>query len=204
MRDMKEYAEIQLAESVVYDVTGFLDVNDVVSAIEDIESEFDGDSYCPYYSQQDDVINDYEREFGNDAEDICGDKQYSATDWQQAKTAYAYAIAYTAFGYYFSEAKQELIDGIQEFIVDVDIELGTVNNTPHIQLNSSCTHGWASHDRELSDGTMVFESGQLDGSNGMERQIGSVWVSCCVDRATENETPDYLRPLIDSPADETK
>ena len=30
----------------------------------------------------------------------------------------------------------------------------------------SCVHGWAAHDREDADGTMYFESRQLDGGSG--------------------------------------
>jgi len=37
---------------------------------------------------------------------------------------------------------------------------------------------------------MVFESKQLDGCNGLAREIGGVWVSCCIDpsKTTEEET----------------
>jgi hypothetical protein len=186
MRDLQEYAQNRLAELVSYAVIGFMEVSDVVSVIEGMEGEFDGDSYCPYYNQQVDVINEYEREFGNDAEEFCGHTQYRASDWQQAQTDYAYAIAYAAFEHYFSEAKQELIEGLEEFESDVASEL-EFDDTIKVQLSSSCAHGWAAHDRELSDGTMVFESGQLDGRNGMERNVNGTWISCCVDRPTDTE-----------------
>lgn len=186
-RDMQVYAQDRIGE--LLDVKGFADVDDVVSQIEDLEDDFDGDSYCPYYTQQDEVIRDYGRDFGDDAEDILGEQTYKATDWQRAKTAYAYAIAYTAFSSYFAEAKREFIEGIEEFADDVAREL-KFDGEVRVSLASSCALGWASHNRELEDGTMVFESRQLDGCNGMERKIGGVWVSCVIDPTANAEEDD--------------
>ena len=179
-RDLEQYAQDALADSVTDACKGFMDAADAISAVEDVESEFDGDSYCPYYSQQDDVVNEYERDFGSDAEDLIGETTYKATEWQEAKTAYAYAIAYAAYSSYFSTAKQELIEAVEEFAGDAQTEL-ELEDRPQVTFSTTCTHGWAAHNRELSDGTMIFESRQLDGCNGMAREIGSVWISCCVD-----------------------
>jgi hypothetical protein len=177
MRDLQIYAADRLSE--LLDIKGFVEVADAVSAIEDIEDDFDGDSYCPYYAQQDEVIRDYEAEFGSDAEDICGGVTYPAWEWQKAQTSYAYAIAYTAFSSYLAAAKDDLIEGLHEFESDIKSEFGAEDI--RICVTSSSLHGWAAHDSELEDGTMIFESGQLDGCNGMERKIGSSWVSCCFD-----------------------
>src|ERR1017187_6918325 len=179
-RDLERYAQDALADSVTDACKGFMDADDAISAIEDVEPEFDGDSYCPYYSQQADVISEYERDFGNDATELTGDATYKAEDWQQAQTAYAYAVAYAAFNSYYETAKRELIDAVTEFAEDTQSEL-ELEDTPQISFSTSCVHGWAAHDRELEDGTMIFESRQLDGCNGMAREIGSVWISCCVD-----------------------
>ena len=183
-RDLEQYAQDALADSVTDACKGFMDAADAISAVEDVESEFDGDSYCPYYGQQDDVVNEYEREFGNDAEDLIGEKTYKATEWQEAKTAYAYAIAYTAHSSYFSTAKQELIEAVEEFPGDAQTEL-ELEDRPQVTFSTTCIHGWAAHNRELLDGTMIFESRQLDGCNGMAREIGSVWISCCVEASVE-------------------
>jgi hypothetical protein len=186
MRDLQKYAIDALAEAVTDACKGFTTIDDATSEIEDQESKFDGDSYCPYYRQQVDVIADYESDFGNDATELTGDATYKAEDWQQAQTAYAYTIALVAHDFYFYTAKQELIDGLEEFGSDAVSEL-ELDDTPQVKLSMTCIHGWASHDRELSDGTMVFESRQLDGCNGMERQIGGLWVSCCVDPSKKEE-----------------
>lgn len=179
-RDLEQYAKDVLADSVTNACMGFMGAEDAISEIEDLEAEFDGDSYCPYYHQQVDVINEYERDFGSEAEDICGERTYKAADWQQAQTAYAYAIAYTARNSYFSTAKRELIEAVEEFADDAQAEL-ELEDRPQVTFSTTCIHGWAAHNRELSDGTMIFESRQLDGCNGMARKIGSVWISCCVD-----------------------
>ena len=185
-RDLEEYAQTQLAESLSYNVVGFQEISDVVRAIEDEESDFDGDSFCPYYSQQDDVIADYEREFGSEAEGICDEETYKASDWLQAKSAYAYAIAYVGFGQYFQAAKDALVEAVEEFGDDAYRELKT-DDVVQIQFSNDCPHGWASHDRELADGTMIWESRQLDGSNGMARQVNSIWISCCLSPKESSE-----------------
>jgi hypothetical protein len=188
--EMQEYAQNALAEKISYELTGFMDPNDAESAIEDLENDFDGDSYCPYYSQQEEVIRELESDFWRDAEDICDSGQtYKASEFQQAQTAYAYALAYTAFNHYFSMAKQEVIDAISEFVDDTQSELETQQDI-RIQFSSSCTHGWAAHNRELEDGTMIFESGQLDGCNGLARQVAGVWMSCCIDPQSEPKEED--------------
>jgi hypothetical protein len=51
----------------------------------------------------------------------------------------------------------------------------------------------AAHDREDEDGTMYFESGQLDGCNGLAREANGVWMSVCFtptapDTDTQNPT----------------
>lgn len=186
-RDMQVYAADRLGE--LLNVKGFADIDDVIQQVEDLEDDFDAESYCPYYSQQDEVIRDYESDFGREAEDITGDATYKAEDWQQAKTAYAYALAWVAHSHYFAEAKSELIDGLGEFADDVRRELDWDEDV-HVQVSNSCQHGWASHDRELEDGTMIFESRQLDGCNGVDRKIGGVWVSCCINPDSENEGED--------------
>ena len=192
-RDLEQYAKDALAEAATDACKGFTAIDDATSEIEDLEPEFDGDSYCPYYNQQDEVIRDYEREFGDEATELTGEETYKAEDWQKAQTAYAYAIAYAGYSHYFAAAKTELVDGLEEFGQDAVTEL-ELDDTPEIQLSMTCAHGWAAHDRELTDGTMVFESKQLDGCNGMARQIGSVWISCCVDPSVkaeeEEETTD--------------
>lgn len=173
-RGIEEYAQEELAEQVVYACKGYTSDSDIISQIERVENEFDADSYCPYYSQQIDVIDRYEGEFWQNAKDLDDGCEYKAAEWQEAQTAYAYAIAYSAYNYYFEEAKQELVEAIEEFVADVQAELET--DSERIEVASKCAYGWAAHDRELEDGTMFWEHGQLDGLNGAARKVGDVWL----------------------------
>ena len=185
LQDLQSYAQDALTESLAYNLKGFQDVADVVSAVEGEEPEFDGDSYCPYYSQQVEVISRYESDFGDEAEDLSGEDTYKASDWQKAQTAYAYGIAFAGFAHYFEKAKQELTEGLEEFGSDAQSELEA--DEIKVQITNDCPHGWASHDRELEDGTMIWESGQLDGCNGMAREVCGLWVSCCIDQSKDEE-----------------
>jgi hypothetical protein len=149
---------------------------DLRHEIERLEHEFDFDSFAPYTHQETDVISELEKEYWRDAEDICGEKTYKATEWEQARRAYAGALAYTAYSAVWEQTKQELIEAIEQFESDAQ-DAGC--DEPVISLALSCVHGWAAHDREDSDGTMYFESGQLDGCNGLARQVSGVWMSVC-------------------------
>jgi hypothetical protein len=180
LQDLKAYAETALMESL--DLAGFMSADDIISEIERAEPDFDGDSYCPYYNQQDEVISRYESDFGQEAEDIAGEQTYKASEYQQALTAYAYAIAYIGFSQYLAEAKDELKQAVADFANDAALHL-VLDEEPMIQVSSSCIHGWASHNRETADGLMIWESGQLDGCNGAAIKTDSgLWLSCCIER----------------------
>lgn len=182
MKDLKEYAESQITEALHYEFKGLETVSDVVAFIEQMETDFDGDSFCPYYSDQDDVISRYESDFGQEAEDmIDSSEKYSAADWQKAKTEYAYAIAYAGFSNYFETVKRELIEELDSFESDAAGELD-YDGEIKVQVSMDCIHGWASHDSETADGLHVWKSGQLDGCNGAAIKTAcGIWISCCVD-----------------------
>ncbi len=150
--------------------------DDLRHEIEALEHDFDFDSYAPYTRQELEVIEDLDREYGRDAEDICGEQTYKATEWEEARRAYAGALAYTAYSSIWEQTKQELIEAIEEFESDAT---DAHCDDPQIYLALKCVHGWAAHDREDSDGTMYFESGQLDGCNGLARQVSGLWLSVC-------------------------
>jgi hypothetical protein len=184
MSDIHERASSDLAEQLSGKSGS---AGDLRHEIETLEHDFDFDSFAPYTHQEDDVISDLEKEYWRDAEDICGDKTYKATEWEEARRAYAAALAYTAYSSIWEQNKQDLIEAIEQFESDA-IDSGC--SEPDISLSLSCTHGWAAHDREDSDGTMYFESGQLDGCNGLARQAEGVWMSVCfVPEKTEKSNP---------------
>ena len=180
--NLATYAQDVVNEEITSAVQGFMSVEDVISAVEDTKPNFDGDSFCPYYRQQVDVIAQYESEYGDDAEEFTDGQMFKVAGWQQAQTAYAYAIGYAGFSQLASIAKIEFVDALNEFEDDAREVLGFDDDGEiKIQVTGASSFGWASHDRELTDGTMLFESGQLDGCNGIEREINGIWVSTCVE-----------------------
>jgi hypothetical protein len=184
MSDIHERVSSDLAEQLSGKVGSAADLR---HEVETLEHDFDFDSFAPYTHQEDDVINELEKEYWRDAEDISGDKTYKATEWEEARRAYASALAYTAYSSIWETTKQELIEAIEQF--DSDALDSKCPDTPVISLSTSCMHGWASHDREDEDGTMYFESRQLDGCNGLARESDGVWMSVCfVPEKTENSS----------------
>lgn len=180
MSNIQEYAESRLAETLSGKSGS---AGDLRHEIETLEHDFDFDSFAPYRHEEDEVISELEKEYYRDAEDICGDKTYTATEWEEARRAYASALAYTAYSSLWEQSKQELIEAIEQFESDA-----TDSNCddPVITLALSCIHGWAAHDREDEDGTMYFVSGQLDGCNGLARQFNGVWMSVCFTPESED------------------
>jgi hypothetical protein len=182
MNDISERVQNDMAEQLP-GKSGSAD--DLRHEIETLDRDFDFDSYAPYTHQETEVIGELEKEYWRDAEDICGDKTYKATEWEEARRAYAGALAYTAYSSIWEQTKQELIEAIEQFESDAQDENC---DDPNISLSLSCPHGWASHDREDSDGTMYFVSGQLDGCNGLARQACGVWMSVCFTPEKDDET----------------
>ena len=176
--DLEKYAADSIAESVTDHFQGFTSPDDVTAYIDDLETDFDAESACPYYIQQDEILNDYEKDYGSDAESMCDDSEYKASDWQTAKTAYAYAVAYCAYSALFSTAKDNLTEAIEELVTLAGRELET-DNEIQVQLGMSCPYGSVAHDKEL-DGILVWSHGQLDGMNGMASEACGLWISTCV------------------------
>jgi hypothetical protein len=151
--------------------------DDLRHEIETLEHDFDFDSYAPYTHQENDVISDLEKEYWRDAEDICGEQTYKATEWEEARRSYASALAYTAYSSLWEQAKQELIEQVEQFESDAQ-DFGC--DDPVITFSLSCLHGWAAHNREDADGLMFFESRQLDGCNGLAKKTDcGLWLSVC-------------------------
>lgn len=173
MSNIQEYAESRLAETLSGKSGS---AGDLKHEIETLDHDFDFDSFAPYRHEEDEVISELEKEYYRDAEDFLGGTTYKATEWEEARRAYASALAYSAFSSLWEQAKQELIETIEQFESDAQ-DSGC--DDPVITLALSCIHGWAAHDREDEDGTMYFVSRQLDGCNGLARQFNGVWMSVC-------------------------
>lgn len=181
MSDIRERVQNDLAKQLSGKSGSAADLRD---EIESLEHDFDFDSYASHTHEENETISELEKEYWRDAEDILGETTYKATEWEAARRAYAGALAYTAYSSLWEQSKQELIESIEQFESDA-IDSGC--NEPVISLSLSCIHGWASHEREDENGTMFFESRQLDGCNGLARQLSGVWFSVCFVPNAESE-----------------
>ena len=184
MTDIRERVANDLAEQLSGKRGSAADLR---HEIEQLEHDFDFDSYAPYSCQENDVINELESDYWQDAEELCGDKEYKATEWTEARRAYAAALAYTAYSSIWEQAKQELIEAIEQF--ESDALDSKCPDTPGISLSMTCVHGWSAHDRE-DEGTMYWESGQLDGCNGLAHQANGVWMSVCFTPDADTSTEE--------------
>lgn len=186
-RDLEQYAQDAVADALINE-KGTAD--DLTHTIEQLEHDFDFDSFAPYTNQEDDILSDYEKDYYRDAEDILGDREYKATDWAEAKRAYVGAVAYCAYSSIFESAKSELTEAIEEFNDDAQNQMTAdgIEDEPEISISRTCPHGWAAHNREDSDGTMYWESRQLDGCNGVSRKVGEMWLSCTWTPAEKTES----------------
>lgn len=189
-KDLEQYVHDRLAEELSSQKDT---AANLISTVERLESDFDLDSFAPYTSDEDDILSDYEREYGSEAEDILGDTEYKATDWATAKRAYVSAVAYCAHSSLFETAKSELAGAIQEFSDGAEgfMLMGGFDDSyadaPVIEVTMTCVHGWAPHDRELEDGTMIWEPGQLEGCRAISRRVGELWLTCTWTPAKESE-----------------
>jgi hypothetical protein len=169
-RNLELYAKDEISEALSGEKRS---ADDLTSAVESLEHDFDFDSFAPYTSEEDDILSDYEQEHWQEAEELLGEKEYKATEWADAKRAYVAAIAYAAFSSIFEETKTELTEAIEEFSSHA-AELSGVD--PEITISKTCPHGWAAHNRE-EDGACIWESAQLDGCNAISKQVGELWLT---------------------------
>jgi hypothetical protein len=183
-RDLEQYVQDRISEALNAEKDT---AANLISTVEGLESDFDLDSFAPYTSEEDDILSDYESEHWQDAKDMLGDATYTADDWSAAKRAYVAAVAYCAHSSLFETAKSELTEALDEF-ADAARELMDEDaDEPVIEVTMSCVHGWAPHDREDSDGLMIWEPGQLEGCRAISRQVGELWLTCTWTPAKESE-----------------
>lgn len=150
-----------------------LDLQELRDNAEDMASSA-ADSACIYTSACLDIISDYERE-APDAEGMTGGDTYKAADWQQAMTAYAYAVAYTVI----SRNVHDLLEEIEEAADDLRnaAEAHGLEDPADPRISSNCPHGWAAHDREDAAGTHFWTESNLEGCRAVARKVAGIWLS---------------------------
>jgi len=131
------------------------------------------DNACTYYSACMEIINRYESEYGADAEDLAdsGGAEFKASQWQEAMTRYASAIAYAAI----SAAVESEIDDLKEAYENL-IETMPDDMEIPVTLETECIHGWAAHDRETAEGVCIWH--RLEGEvEARAIHCGGFWLT---------------------------
>ena len=100
---------------------------------------------------------------------------YEAADWQQAMTAYAYAVAYTVI----SRNVHDLIEEIEEAADDLRnaAEAHGLEDPADPRISADCPHGWAVHDREDVAGVCFWTESKLEGCRAVARKVAGIWLS---------------------------
>jgi hypothetical protein len=149
------------------------DADALRDALEDRAGE-EADNACIYYHHCHDIISDYERDYGDAAEDMGG--TFTAGQWQEAMVAYAYGIAYAALSSFIADSLKEIEEAADEL---GDVFLDEYPDAPNIQMQigRDCPHGWAPHDHEDADGTHHWYPRELEGCHAIAREVSGVWLS---------------------------
>ena len=111
----------------------------------------EADNACTYYAQCMEIIQRYERDYGDQAEDFSRGQKFEAADWQKAMVSYAHGIAYCAISAAVNESIDEMVEAYENLVSEIpdDVEVP-------VTLESDCPHGWAAHDRETAEGVMIW------------------------------------------------
>jgi len=135
------------------------------------------DNAVTYYHHAQTIIDDYERETG-EPEDL--GQTFTASEWQEAMTAYAYGVASAYLSGKVEEAVTQVEEAASALIDHLASRHDESFDADHLRVSRECPHGWASHDYEADaadSSIMVWKSGQLDGGNGAAIQAGGIWLS---------------------------
>jgi hypothetical protein len=131
------------------------------------------ESACIYYSSCLKIIDRYESDDRADPDALGDEGAHKPSQWRDAMSAYAYAIAYTVIGCEAENLLSEL-----EHCQSVLAHAGAPDVGVAPRLSRSCPHGWAPHDREDSDGVYYWRPAELEGCHAIAiRAECGLWLS---------------------------
>ena len=161
------------AEGTVSDAIYGMETYDASALAEEVQERVrqDAENACIYTHACYQIISDYEREYT--AEDMGG--TYTAEQWQDAMTAYAFGVAYAALSSMTADILSKVDEAAEELVALLS-ENGQSIDSTNLAMSLSCPHGWAAHDSE-EDGACLWLSKQLDGCNAIARDAGPFWLS---------------------------
>lgn len=167
--NLEERATTAISEAL-YGMTTY-DADALRSALDD-STHTEADNACTYHHHCAQIIQDYERDYPG--EDMGG--TYTAEQWQEAQTAYAYGVAYAALSSFVDAGLQEIEEAAEELVDLITDEAGDQFEGT-LTIGAQCPHGWAPHDREDEDGTHYWLPAQLEGCHAIAREVSGVWLS---------------------------
>jgi hypothetical protein len=169
--NLEERAENAISEAL-YGMKHY-DASTLRNALEDRAHE-EAESACIYHHWCAQIIQDYEREHGEEADDMGG--TYTASQWQEAQTAYAYGIASAALSTMISTRLDEIEEAADD-LSDLCRDAAGEQFDGDLTIGAACPHGWAPHDREDENGTHFWSPAHLEGCHAIARQVCGVWLS---------------------------
>lgn len=169
--NLEKIAENTISEAI-YGLTIYND-DELRDAVQDRIHE-EAENACTYHHHCAQIIQDYEREYGDAAEDMGG--EYKAHQWREAMEAYACGIAHAALSSMVGVALNEIEEAADE-LEDLCRDKAGDAWTGDLVVSADCPHGWAPHDREDSDGTHYWSPAHLEGCHAIARQVSGVWLS---------------------------
>ena len=108
-----------------------------------------------YYAEADDIINEHESTHWRDAEDITSGQTFDASDWLQAKMAYANALYYCAQSAQIEADLDEIEERIELFRDECEA-IGQGCDPDAATFDGDCAYGWEAHNYETAEGVMVW------------------------------------------------
>lgn len=169
--NLEDRAENAISDAL-YGMTTY-NAADLRDRMEDSAYE-EADTVCIYQHWCEQIIHDYENEYGDDADDMGG--TFTAGQWREAMTAYAYGIARAALSCMIEHNLKEIEEAADE-LSDMAAELAGDDWTGDLAISATCPHGWAPHDKEDEDGTHHWSPAHLEGCRAIAREVRGVWLS---------------------------
>lgn len=168
----------QTAENVISDAIYGMETLDIDALREsaDEQTHSAAESVTTYHRDCLDIISRYESEADDaDVDDLTGCKSYTAGEWREAMSAYAFGVAYSVL----SQEVAELVQAIDTAADDLATAAPAhgLNNDDEPRISTDCPHGWAAHDREDEQGTHFWTEGNLEGCRAVATRVAGIWLS---------------------------
>lgn len=169
--NLEDRAENAISEAL-YNMKTY-DAADLRERMEDRAHE-EADTVCIYQHWCQQIIQDYESEYGDEGDDQ--NAVFTCSQWREAMTAYAYGIARAALSCMIDHNLKEIEEAADD-LSGMAADLAGDDWTGELTISATCPHGWAPHDKEDEDGTHFWSPANLEGCRAFAREVCGVWLS---------------------------